>query len=169
MWWCPPLKFSEAKAMAEKAQADAMAMVQSKCVLQWMLQQTTCELYMSEIHIKWAKQYCSSPWNVQNKSSPAIAMNQQGKHRGRYIWICLEIFGNIWIYLDIFGYIWILMEGEFGGKASASEEVTLFWTKLLENLLLGGGRDHSSVSPGAVMSGPWFWQKYPSLSNLNCG
>ena len=47
------------------------------------------------------------------------------------------------------------MEGEFGGKASASEEVvTLFWTKLLENLLLGGGKDHSSVSPGAVMSGP---------------
>ena len=28
------MKFSEAKAMAEKAQADAMAMVQSKCVLQ---------------------------------------------------------------------------------------------------------------------------------------
>ena len=28
-------EFAEAKAMAEKAQADAMAMVQSKCVLQW--------------------------------------------------------------------------------------------------------------------------------------
>ena len=27
-------EFAEAKAMAEKAQADAMAMVQSKCVLQ---------------------------------------------------------------------------------------------------------------------------------------
>ena len=67
----------------------------------------------------------------------------------------MDMFGNIWKYLDIFGYIWILMEGEFGGKASASEEVvTLFWTKLLEKLLLGGGKDHSSVSPGAVMSGP---------------
>ena len=30
-----PFEFAEAKAMAEKAQADAMAMVQSKCVLQW--------------------------------------------------------------------------------------------------------------------------------------
>ena len=29
-----PFEFAEAKAMAEKAQADAMAMVQSKCVLQ---------------------------------------------------------------------------------------------------------------------------------------
>ena len=29
-----PFDFAEAKAMAEKAQADAMAMVQSKCVLQ---------------------------------------------------------------------------------------------------------------------------------------
>ena len=34
-WW-----ISEAKAMAEKAQADAMAMVQSKCVLQWMDRKT---------------------------------------------------------------------------------------------------------------------------------
>ena len=29
-----PFELAEAKAMAEKAQADAMAMVQSKCVLQ---------------------------------------------------------------------------------------------------------------------------------------
>ena len=74
------------------------------------------------------------------------------------------MFGNIWKYLDIFGYIWILMEGEFGGKASASEEVvTLFWTKLLENLLLGGGRTTAVFHQALSCQGLSFVKKYPSL------
>ena len=59
--------------MAEKAQADAMAMVQSKCVLQWKLR-TTCESYIDKWNLyldleKGEKQYCSCQWRVQNKSS----------------------------------------------------------------------------------------------------